>query len=185
MKRHFYISDNLDDLEIVVKELEQDGVTSPQVHVLSQNDAEVEQHHLHQVEAVLKKDVVHSMELGAIVGVIASALVLLVAYLAGWTDTAAGWIPFIFLSIVVLGFCTWEGGLFGIQEPHYQFKQFKEALEQGKHVFFVDITEKQESLLAKVVQAHPHLQFAGEGESTPEWVIEWQKNWQGFVKTMP
>ena len=185
MKRHFYISDNLDDLEVVVEELENSGVTTPQIHVLSQNDAEVEQRNLHQVEAVLKKDVVHSMEMGATVGVVAAALVLLVAYLAGWTASAAGWIPFIFLAIVVLGFCTWEGGLFGIQEPHYQFKKFQEALKQGKHVFFVDVTKDQEADLERIVTNHPKLELAGEGESTPEWVVEWQRNWQGFVKTMP
>ncbi len=185
MKRHFYISNNLDDLEAVETELESSGLSSPQIHVLSQNDAEVQHHHLHQVEAVLKKDVVHSMELGAVIGVIAAAVVLAVAYFAGWTDSPAGWIPFIFLAIVVLGFCTWEGGLFGIQEPHYQFKRFQDALQEGKHVFFVDVTEQQEDILNKVVNSHPQLEPAGEGESTPEWVVQWQKNWKGFVKTMP
>ena len=185
MKRHFYISDNLDDLEAVEHELEYQGIATPQIHVLSQNDADVQRHHLHEVEAVLKKDVVHSMELGAIVGVIAAAVVLVVAYFAGWTESAAGWIPFIFLAIVVLGFCTWEGGLFGIQEPHYQFKQFQDALKEGKHVFFVDVAEQQETILACIVDAHPTLEAAGEAESTPEWIVKWQTNWQGFVKTMP
>lgn len=185
MKRHFYISDDLDDLQALEQELENQGVAIPQIHVLSQNDADVENHQLHEVEAVLKKDVVHSMELGAVVGCIAAVLVLALAYFAGWTETAAGWIPFIFLAIVVLGFCTWEGGLFGIQEPHHQFKQFQEALKEGKHVFFVDVTESQEAVLGQVVNAHPRLLAAGEGESTPEWVIEWQKNWNGFIKSMP
>ena len=185
MIRHFYISDSLDDLEDVEQELEEQGIATPQIHVLSQNDADVQQHHLHEVEAVLKKDVVHSMELGAIVGVIAAAIVLIVAYAAGWTESAAAWIPFIFLAIVVLGVCTWEGGLFGIQEPHYQFKQFQDVLKQGRHVFFVDVTEQQEAVLARIVDAHPKLEAAGEAEATPEWVIKWQKNWQGFVKTMP
>ena len=185
MKRFFYISDNLDDLEAVEHELEDSGVATPQIHILSQNDAEVQHHKLHEVEAVLKKDVVHSMELGAVVGVFAAIAVLAVAYFAGWTESAAGWIPFIFLAIVVLGFCTWEGGLFGIQEPHHQFKQFQDALQEGKHVFFVDVTEEQEKILNAVANAHPQLHKAGEGKSTPEWVIEWQKNWNGFIKTMP
>lgn len=185
MKRNFYISDNLDDLELVAQELENNGVLSPQFHVLSQNDADVEHHKLNQVEAVLKKDVVHSMQRGAVIGVIAALLVLLVAYLAGWTATAAGWMPFIFLAVIVLGFCTWEGGLFGIQEPHYQFKQFQDALNEGKHVFFVDISTDQEPTLNRIISSHPDLKPAGEGDSSPEWVIEWQKNWQGFVKTMP
>lgn len=185
MKRHFYISDNLEDLQSVEYELEDNGVPTPQIHVLSQNDAEAQQHGLPNVEAVLRKDVVHSMERGALIGVGAAALVLTTAYLAGWTATAAGWLPFIFLAIVVLGFCTWEGGLFGIQEPHYQFKKFQDALRSGKHVFFVDVTTEQEAALAKVMSSHPTLQIAGEGDSTPEWLLEWQKNWNGFIKSMP
>ena len=102
MKRHFYLADKLSDLTQVQRELERNGVSSPQIHVLSWDDAEVEQSELHQVEAVLKKDVVRSMEKGAIVGAIGAALVLLIAYLTGVSDTAAGWVPFIFLAIVVL-----------------------------------------------------------------------------------
>ena len=185
MKRHFYISDDLNELEAVEQELEGSGLSTPQIHVLSQSDADVEHHHLPQVEAVLRKDVVHSMEWGAVIGIVASALILAIAYFAGWTESAAGWLPFIFLSIVVLGFCTWEGGLFGIQEPHYQFRKFQQALSEGKHVFFVDVTQQQEDILDQVMNAHPRMQRAGEGESSPEWVIEWRKNWNGFIKTMP
>ena len=80
MKRHFYISDDLDDLEIVERDLEAAGVTTPQIHVLSEDDAGVEEHHLHNVEAVLKRDVVHGTELGAVVGVVAAAVILLLAW---------------------------------------------------------------------------------------------------------
>lgn len=186
LKRHFYISDDLDDLELLEEELEGSGVGTEQIHVLSQGDAEIDHYHrLHEVEAVLKKDVVRSMELGAVVGVIAALAILGGAYFFGWTGSAVGWIPFIFLSVVVLGFCTWEGGLFGIQEPHHQFKQFEEALKQGKHVFFVDIKVQQEEALAQTMDKHPKVKRVGEGEATPEWIVQWQKNWNGFVKTMP
>ncbi len=185
LKRHFYISDDLDDLATLERELEGSGIATPQIHILSQNDADVEHRNLNEVEAVLKKDVVHSMEKGAIIGVVLSAAVLALAYVAGWTASAAGWIPFIFLSIVILGFCTWEGGLFGIQEPHYQFKRFEDALKQGKHVFFVDINQQQEDALNRIVKNHANLEMAGEGEATPEWVVSWQTNWKGFVKSMP
>jgi len=185
MKRFFYISEHLDELSAIEKELEQGGISSTQIHVLSQRDADVERHKLNQVEAVLKKDVVHSMQRGAIIGVIAAIAILTTVYLAGWASSTAGWLPFIFLSIVILGFCTWEGGLFGIQEPHHQFKQFQDALQQGKHVFFVDVHKHQEDKLKSVVQPYTQLIRAGEGESTPEWVIEWQNNWRGFVKSMP
>lgn len=185
MKRHYYISDDLDDLESIEQELENNGVTTPQIHVLSNDDADVEEHHLHNVEAVLKKDVVHSMERGAIIGVLASAVVLAIAYFAGFTNTAAGWLPFIFLAVVILGFCTWEGGFLGIQSPHYQLKRFENALKKGKHVFFVDVDSEQEPLLTRVLQGHPHLKPAGMGDATPRWVVKGQDKFKNFMDTMP
>lgn len=185
MKRYFYISDDLDDLHTLEAELKASGLTTPQLHVLSQNDADVQHHELHDVEAVLRKDVVHSMIRGALVGLVGALFVLAIAWATGWGSSAAGWTPFIFLAIVVLGFCTWEGGLFGIQEPHYQFKRFQEVLAQGRHVFFVDLTDDQEVILDRIVSAHPRLEKAGQGDPSPRWLIEWRNNWNGFVKTMP
>ncbi len=185
MKRHFYISDNLDDLEHVEEELEEQGFITPQIHVLSLDDAHVAHHeHLNEVEPVLRKDVVRGTEIGAVIGVFAAALVLLVAWQAGWPETTT-WIPFIFLAIVVLGFCTWEGGLFGIQEPHKQFKQFQDALKAGKHVFFVDAKPEQEETLTQVVQHHPDLQLAGVDSSRPSLIIWWQDLWKRFMNSAP
>jgi hypothetical protein len=185
MLRHYYISDDLNDLQVIETELEAKGVSTPQIHVLSENDAEVEKHHLHAIEAVLKQDVVHSTKLGAVAGVIGAAIVLIVSYLLGWHITAAGWIPFIFLAVVVLGFCTWEGGLIGIQIPNYQFKRFQKLLKQGKHVLFVDVETSQETILAEVVEKHPSLKLAGTGEATPGWVVHGQEKFSKVMKTLP
>ena len=185
MKRHYYITDDLDDLEAVADELEQGGVTTPQMHVLSHNDGDVENHNLRNVEAVLKKDVVNSTIRGALVGVLAAITVLVLAYFSGFTDTHAGWMPFIFLSVVILGFCTWEGGFLGIQAPHNQLKRFDNALKKGKHVFFVDVDPEQESALTQVLKAHPHLKPAGIGTATPRWVVRGQDKFKSVVDTLP
>jgi len=184
MKRHYYISNDLDDLEIVERDLEAAGVTTPQIHVLSEDDSGVELHHLHNVEAVLKKDVVHGTEYGALVGVIGAAAVLLLAWFSGLTESYT-WVPAIFLAVVVLGFCTWEGGLIGIQEPHADFRRFQDDLHAGKHVLFVDVDPEQENILHRVVREHPRLKDAGEGDSTPRWVVGAQKKWTRFMQLAP
>ena len=185
MKRHYYLSDSLDDLRVVQQELQQNGVSEPQIHVLSEDDAGVARHDLNEVEAVLRKDVVHSMHLGALTGVSAALAVLLLGYLGGLASTAFGWTPVIFLAIVVLGFSTWMGGFLGIQEPHHQFKRFQQELVMGRHVFFVDLYPNQEALMQRVVMRHPALSHAGDGESAPSWVLQLQNRWRGFVQTMP
>ena len=184
MKRNYYISNDLDDLEIVERDLEAAGVTTPQIHVLSKDDAGVEEHHLHKVEAVLKKDVVHGTERGAVIGVIGAAIVIGLAWFSGLTETYT-WVPAIFLAVIVLGFCTWEGGLIGIQEPHVDFKRFQNELDSGKHVLFVDVDPEQESILDRVVAAHPKLTGAGEGQATPRMVVRLQDRWTRFMKVAP
>jgi len=60
MLRHYFISDNLDDLEVFEEQLETAGVSTPQIHVLTSHDAELAHHeHLHRVQSMMKKDVVH------------------------------------------------------------------------------------------------------------------------------
>ena len=176
MLRHYFISDNLDDLELFEEQLEADGVSTPQIHVLSRNDADVEHHHhLHEVQSLMKNDIIHLTVRGAFVGICAFVLVLSVAYFAGWTSTAAGWTPVIFLAVVLLGFCTWEGGMLGIHKPNHNFARFEKALSEGKHIFFVDLEPKQEVILEKVLKSHPQVELAGTGPSTQQWLIALQQ----------
>src|SRR5690606_16464947 len=128
MNRHYYISDNLDELERVEQELEANGISTEQIHVLSEKDADLEQHHLHSVPSFMKTDVVHSGTRGVLIGTALAALVLVIAYFSGWTNTIAGWTPFVFLALVLFGFSIWEGGFFGIQTPNSYFRQFQQKL---------------------------------------------------------
>jgi hypothetical protein len=185
MKRHFFVTEDLDDLQLVEQELQARGVDKPHMHVLSNHDSQVQLRRLNDVEAVLRKDVVRSTEIGAVIGVVAAAVVLLVAYLSGAASSAAGWTPFVFLAIVMLGFCTWEGGFLGIQETHHDFKRFQNAMDAGKHIFFVDINLEHETILNEVADAHPTLRNAGEGEGRPALVIGAQKRWNSFMTVMP
>jgi len=185
MIRHFYVIADIDEVAKVDKDLKSHGFTEPQIHVLSENDTEVETHHLHAVESVLKQDVVHSTKIGAIYGVIGAIITLFISYAMGWTESAVGWIPFIFLSIIILGFCTWEGGFIGIQTPNINFLQFKEVLHEGKHILFVDVDPEQEMAIASVMKMHPNIQVAGIGKGAPHWVVRAQDKLKHFMKVMP
>ena len=184
MNRHYYISDDLDDLEAIENELESLGVSTPQIHVLSQNDAGVQEHHLHEVPSLMKNDAVHSAAKASIFGLIAAVLVLVFAHLTGLTETV-GWVPFVFLAVVVLGFITWEGGMWGVQEPNVHFKRFQEALDAGKHILFVEVQAEQESILKSVTDNHPGLKDAGSEKSSTDLLIELEKGVHKFTKWAP
>lgn len=181
--RHYLISDSLDDLEVFEKQLEESCITTPQIHILSLNDSEIAQHdRLNSVQSFLKKDVVHSTELGAVIGICVAVISLVIANLVGWTDTAAGWTPFIFLGILLIGFCTWEGGLIGIETPNHNFTQFTYALKHNKHILFIDINPKQEEILKQILELHPQVEFAGTGSARPNWLIVLENRIPRFFK---
>ena len=183
MKRHYFISDNLDDLDDLEQELERRGVVKPQIHVLSRDDGGVDRHkHLHNIESVFKQDVVHGTILGVIVGAISAALVLAVGYLTTLPETYT-WTPFYFLAIVLFGFITWSGGFYGIQTPHKDFKRFQKDLDNGKHIFIVDVDPSQEKIVRQLDADHPHLIDAGTGAATPRWIVMGQQNVKDFTST--
>ena len=95
MKRFYFISDDLDDLERLEAELEDNGLQQPQIHVLSEDDAELARHRLNEVHSFMKTDVVHSAIRGAVLGMVAAFLALVVANLSGLPQ-AVGWAPFTF-----------------------------------------------------------------------------------------
>lgn len=172
LSRYYFITDDLDDLESLESELLAAGITTPQTHVLSRTNADVNSHHnLNSVSSFMKRDVVHSSILGAIAGLSAASLILVVSFFAGWTNSAAGWLPFVLLALTLMFFFTWMGGFWGIQMPNHHFRRFHKVLDQGKHVFFIDFSGSQKDLIMKITDAHPKLMFAGKGEPVPSWVV--------------
>jgi hypothetical protein len=183
MKRHFFISDDLDDLDRIEVELEQHGIKTPQIHVLSKDDAAVDKHqHLHNIESVLKQDVVHGTIMGAMFGLLGAAAVIAVGYLTKLPETYT-WMPFYFLAVVMFGFITWSGGFYGIQTPHKDFRRFQKDLDSGKHIFMVDTDESQEDIVKRVGAKHSRLVDAGTGPATPRWVVMGQQNVKDFTST--
>ena len=180
MKRYYYVTDDLDELEAVEHELEQQGFATPQIHVLSRDDAAVTRRALNDVSPFMKTNVVRSTMLGAAIGVIVSTLAIAIAYSLG-LYSLAGWAPIAFLGLVLLGFFAWEGGLHGIQEPNSRFAQFKELLNKGKHVLFVDTEERQEPVLQSAINQHPKLKQVGDGDGAPAWLLTMQDRWNRFI----
>jgi hypothetical protein len=187
MLRYYFISKDLDDLERFEVELEREGIPTEQIHCLSLDDTSAENHlKLHDVAGLMKKDLFHAASYGLAVGVVSAIAVLAVAYGVGWTGTPAGWVPFIFLAIIALGFFTWEGGLWGIQTPNVRFKQFEEELRAGRHVFFVDVSTDEDSIIASTAKSYPKIQAAGIGTASPHWFVIWNLRLKRFFgETMP
>ena len=187
MMRRFFIGNDLDECERFEETLEREGLTKEQIHVLSLDETAVGRHrNLHEVAALMKKDLVHAGWYGFALGVLAALLVLGLAYVSGWTATVAGWLPVAFLAVLLLGFFTWEGGLWGIQQPNTHFRRFAAELAAGRHVMFVDVGPEQEAVLTAAAQRHASIQAAGSGAATPGWWTLSNHRIKHFLqKTMP
>jgi len=183
--RHYYVSDSLEDLEKVEEELQIHGIAYEQFHVLTNEHSELSHHsHLHEVPSLFQRDIVKSSLKGALVGIIIAPLLLFLASLSDLTATM-GFMPFMFLAVVIFAFCTWEGGFLGIQRPNNEFVRFAKVLNEGKHIFFVDIARQEESKLSEVLKDHPKLQAAGMGEASPKLMMQVQHGWREFTKVFP
>ena len=177
MNRHYFVSGNLDELENISRELESKDITALQTHVLTLDDAALVGRGLHQVPSFMKSDAVRS-------ALKASLLVILVAYLMDLPEQV-GWLPFIFLAVVLMGFITWEGGMWGVQEPNAHFKRFQEVLAEGKYVFYVEVKEDQESALKLVIDNHPDLEHAGTEAVPTDLVLSVESGVSKFAKWGP
>jgi hypothetical protein len=169
--RHYFVTDSLDEVAKVERELEEQNISSSQFHVLSRDEVGMAERQLNSVHSLLRKDILNSGLIGAGTGAVLAALVLTGAWTLGLTTTAAGWIPFIFLAIVAFGFCTWEGGLYGIQEPNRAFEAFTTDLEKGQHVVFVDAAPADKGALLTMMQDHKRLKFKALAIGRPAWIL--------------
>ena len=156
MKRRYFICDDLDELEDAQNELFEAGVQDHQVHVLSDDEKGLHEHHMHGVNAFSKTDIIQSTLRGATIGVCFSALALLIPYMMGLIADI-GWTPFFLLAIIALGFSTWEGSLWGIQEFNAQFRKLEAQIHHGQHLMIIDIHEKQQNAVNRMASHHPQL----------------------------
>ncbi|CAA0107633.1 Uncharacterised protein [BD1-7 clade bacterium] len=159
MSRQYIISNDLDELEQAQQELIDSGVEATQIEVLSEDDAGVEKHHLHGMPSLAKTDLVWSTIRGSLLGFTGMAIVLIVAGSFELTSVT-GWAPFVLLAIVVLGICSWEGGLWGIHRFNSRYRKFEERIKNGEHVMIVDFAPILANDVQKVVQVHPKLSSA-------------------------
>ena len=184
MERHYFVSDDLEDLKATEEDFYSKDFDKAQLHVLSERDSELVKYRLHEVDSLSKRDIVHSGLIGAAIGFVVALIILVAGFISG-ANSSVEWLPFVFLAFLSFCFCVWEGGLFGIQVKNVEFRRFSDILQDGSHVLMVDINNSQRNLLGEIIKSHPKLTIAGTGSARPGWFIRGQKGFRSFVETMP
>ncbi|GAA5188401.1 NAD/FAD-utilizing enzyme [Ferrimonas gelatinilytica] len=171
MVRHYYLSDSLWELEWIERQLEGQGFSPAQIHVLSQQPGLAARFRLLPLSEFWLYDLPHYLTRGLALGLVLAGGVLLGVAYSGWHEAVGSWLPFTMLALMVLGFCTWEGGLIGLQSPHHHFGQFHRAIDSGQHLLLVDVEDRQESTLNGIMRSHPMIRPRGTSRGAhPGWV---------------
>lgn len=183
MLRHYYIIDSVDEVELLEHELQSYGIDKLQIHILTNDDPCLGHHHLYEVDNSLKRGLFNAGNVGATLGMIIAITILLVAYLFGWHSGSLGGMPIILSALLVLFFCTWEGDHVTVPLANINSQLFKQALETGKTVLFIDVEQQQELFINKIMRSHPMLKPEGIAATTPEWLLQQQKKLRGLLKS--
>lgn len=179
--RHYFVTDDLDVVEKLESRLKEEGLSEMQLHVLTNDVAEADARNLSLVASLFRRDLVRSLGIGAGVGAVLASIILGVVALLGLPGPILGWTPYAMLAIVAFGFCTWEGGLIGIEEPNNTLKQFDKDLADGRHVFFADVLPEDINGLVNAVEAVPSARVHRLETGKPRWLVRSYDALMGFV----
>lgn len=152
-----YLTDDIDELDAVEHDLETNGVPRSHIHILSENTTALALHNLPTMSEWSRRDILHFGTLGAATGGVLSAFILVGAILYGVTDPSA-WVVLAFISAITMGFCTWEGGLVGMNKLNHSFEKYRDAIASGQYLLIVNPENTREEKVARyAVESHPVL----------------------------
>jgi len=157
-----YFTDSIDELEKTEHDLEENGVPRSHIHLLSRSESELIQKDLPVYSDFSKRDILHGGVMGALLGVTMAIGLLLASFLYGVTDSSI-WVVIAFVSAMIIGFCTWEGGLFGLTKVNHKLAAYQAEVNSGRHLLVIDAKDASEEKTTRlIVNAHPLVQPADE-----------------------
>jgi len=163
MKRLYFLADSLEQVRKISDDLHHQGLNDWQFSVLSRNEAGLFHHHVHSANLFQQNDVIHSGEIGAIVGgTIAFIAALIVELLTPFGDPMP--LPIVILaSVFFVLFGVWSGGLAGTTRENYKTTHFHDELVRGKHLIMIDASKHQaREVQLQLAQYHMHVTSVGE-----------------------
>ncbi|MEQ9450110.1 MAG: hypothetical protein RJQ07_00880 [Pseudomonadales bacterium] len=183
MYRYYFKSRNLDSLGRLETTLEQSGIARDRIHVVSESTtAESPYLRLNTVADLLKRDMLRRGVMGMLIGAGLVAGLLLVAYFANWFADSTTSALVVIGSVLLFGYCTWQGGYFGIRLMNNEFKQFESDLRAGHHLLFVELDSRQQApMLQQAVSAFADVESAGQERGRPKWMLHGQRRFNHLL----
>lgn len=157
MNHLYYLSDSLDELEVVHDELMDCGLRDRDIHILSEADVEVERHHIRPVSRLERTGMLAYMLRGAMIGALLAVLMIAVADGFGLNNALVLGAPVMMGAIAIFGFCVWEAGLLGLHRRNHKFDTVQAALSFGEHLLILDYSARHQRFVERVLRNHPRI----------------------------
>ncbi|WP_067585046.1 hypothetical protein [Endozoicomonas ascidiicola] len=163
MKRLYYLTGSLNSVTQIIDDLHHAGISDWHLHVLSRNEAGLYHRQIHSANMLQENDVLHSGELGALIGGLAGLTIATLLELWDPFEFAASFPMLILVAGVFTLFGAWSGGLAGVTRENYKTERFHDELIRGRHLIMVDVSKQQEKVVRHhLSNYHPEASLAGE-----------------------
>ncbi|WNC67190.1 hypothetical protein RI845_11750 [Thalassotalea nanhaiensis] len=163
MLRHFYVCDDMGDLKLISTELENNGFTKPQIHLISKTQGT---HHLDTFMPI-SDEIFKSLLLGnsnLYLAVFIAVLITIFLYIYGFMLLSIAWFSTAVVGLFFAFFTNKEHDLFLNTNNTVDPEMIKNEVESGRYVLLVELNNRQEPQLKKIVTKHPELKVAGNHE---------------------
>lgn len=158
MPQLHYLTSNIQELNAAEHDLENNGIPRKHIHIFSLNDQQLTALNLPTYSEWSKRDITYYGFLGLLLGACLCICLILMSAFWGLTSST-GWSIIAFVGLGTIGFCTWEGGLIGVNKLNHHLKPYKHALDQGAILLVVDVDDAKEEFRARyTVESHGIIQ---------------------------
>jgi hypothetical protein len=156
MKCLYYLAPTLDSTHVISDDLHEAGVKDFFVHVISRDEAGLQQQHIHSSNYLETLDLVRDGIIGGVLGFLVG---LVGVGLLEYFDPIGVEIPaFVYYALVGVAtlFGAWEGGLIGIGIENRKLAKFHDDIEAGKFLILIYALKEQEAAVTKMMRdRHP------------------------------
>ncbi len=162
MKCMYFLSPTLKSCKEITDDLHSVGVKDYYLHVVSKDEAGLNQKHIHSSNYFETLDLIRSTTVGGLLGFLISICVVI---LTATFDTFGSNPPgFVYVLVVVLItlFGIWEGGLYGIDTENQKIAPYHEDIESGKYLILIYASRHQSDVISKMMkETHPESELVG------------------------
>ena len=157
----YYLARTLESTHRVSNDVRALGVNDSLLHVISKDEAGLQEQHIHSSNYLETLDLVRDGLIGAALGVIPGVFgVALLKFFEPFGPNVPRVVYFATVAFAVL-FGAWEGGLTGIATENRKLAKFHDDIERGWYLILIYTPKDQEAAVREVMRArHREAEFA-------------------------